>query len=495
MKFFYRSLKLLQEEWMRIKYIFLYVALALLLSGISGAASAATYPEVMFVLDASGSMWGRVNDTPKIEIAREVMGKIIPSLPEEVTVGLAAYGHRRKNDCADIEIVIEPGSNDRDGLLNIVNTISPKGMTPIADSISMVVERLKGREAETTIILVSDGEETCHDDPCAVIRSLKKSGIHFILHVVGFDVTEKQKEQLQCFSEGAGGNYFAAADADSLLAALTMVTQEVTKKVEKAKVVKKKKTSRMGKLRITFPGEGKSIRAFTLTRASDGKVVKTVENPKNDSIHPLLAGDYNLMAGFANPNYKPNTDVSFGTWTITGGEETTCSLGTIAFNVADGLKSMPVDSITVTEIHTKTPSITLKCDSNDYYLFKSKPVIPGTYQVSLTYSRSKVPTILIDDLTVHAGKTAHVTIDSGITIVKPGETSVQAWSLLPDGGETAVIDVERRWDNQEPLWRIFAVPAGTYDLMMKLKGMDDSLPAGEQIEIRKGELLEFDTGF
>lgn len=479
---------------MRKIFSLVCVVAALLVFGIMPSASAAAYPEVMFVLDASGSMWGRVNDTTKIEIAREVMGKIVPSLPKEVKVGLTVYGHRKKGDCADIEVVVEPGSDDRQGLVDTVNAINPKGMTPIADSITMVAEKLKGNEAETTIILVSDGEETCHDDPCGVVKALKASGIHFILHVVGFDVTAEQKEQLQCLSDVAGGSYFGAEDADSLLAALTTVTQEVEEKVEKAKVTTKKKVSRLGKLRITFPGEGKSIGAFTIIRASDGKVVKTVENPKNDSAHPLLAGDYQIVAGFANTNYRPNTDVPFGTWTVVGGEVAECALGTIAFNVADDLKSMPVESITVAEKETGTPSITLESGDNDYYIFKSKPVIPGTYTVSLTYCRSKAPTTLVDALAVKAGETAYVTIDAGIKLMKPAETSVQAWALSPAGGETPIVDVERRWDNQEPLWRVFAVPAGTYDLMMTLKGMDEPLPVGEEIEIKQGELLEFDTG-
>ncbi|MFZ7112281.1 MAG: vWA domain-containing protein [Desulfatiglandales bacterium] len=476
------------------KCVLMCLAAALLVFGFTLTASAATYPEVMFLLDASGSMWGRAKGKTKIEIAREVMGRIVPSLPAEVKVGLTVYGHRKKGDCSDIEVVVEPGSDDRMRVVDTVNAINPKGMTPIADSITMVVDKLKGREAETTIILVSDGEETCHDDPCGVVKALKESGIRFILHVVGFDVTAGQRAQLQCLSDAAGGTYFDAGDADSLLAALTTVTREVEEKVEKARVTTKKEVSRLGRLHITFPGEGKSIRAFTIIRAGDGKVVKTVEDPKNDSTHPLLAGDYQIVAGFANPNYKPNTDVPLGTWSVVGGEVAQCALGTVAFNVADGLKSMPVNSITLEEKNTGTPSITLECGKNDYYLFKPKPVVPGTYTVSLNYHQSKGPTILVDDLEVEAGSTAYVTVDSGITLVQPAEASVEAWALFSAGRDTPIIDVTRRWDNQEPLWRVFAVPAGTYNLMIKLKGMDEPLPAGEGIEIKQGELVKFDAG-
>lgn len=476
------------------KWALMCIAAIILVFSIIPSAFAATYPEVMFVLDASGSMWGRVHNTAKIQIARKVMGEIVPALPKEVKVGLTLYGHRRKGDCNDIEIVIEPGSDDRQRLLDKVNSISPKGMTPIADSITMVVDKLKGCESETTIILISDGEETCQDNPCGVVKALKESGIKFILHVVGFDVTEDQREQLHCLSDAAEGNYFGAGDADSLLAALTTVTQEVKKKVEKAKVTTKKSVSRLGKLHITFPGERKSISEFKIIRVRDGKVVKTVEDPKNDSTHPLLAGDYKLVAGFANPNYRPSTEVPFGTWSVAGGEVAECALGTVAFNVADGLKSMPVSVITISEKETGTPTIALECRNNDYYLFKSKPVIPGVYSVSITYYQSKGPTTLVNDLEVKAGLTAYVSINSGITIIRPKESAVTAWALSPTDEEKPLISVKRRWDNEEPLWRVFAVPPGIYDLSLRLKGMDEPLSIGEGIQIKKGELLEFDAG-
>ena len=68
---------------------------ALVLAAPAQAAS------VLFVLDASGSMWGQVDGEHKIEIARRVLGGLIDDLPPEIEVGLEAYGHNRKDDCAD----------------------------------------------------------------------------------------------------------------------------------------------------------------------------------------------------------------------------------------------------------------------------------------------------------------------------------------------------------------------------------------------------------
>jgi Ca-activated chloride channel family protein len=87
-------------------------------------------------------MWGEIDGQKKIEDAREVMARVVPALPPEVAIGLAAYGHRRKGDCADIEMLSPLGSTDKEGLLAKVNALSPKGKTPLADSIKMVVDTL-----------------------------------------------------------------------------------------------------------------------------------------------------------------------------------------------------------------------------------------------------------------------------------------------------------------------------------------------------------------
>ena len=159
-------------------------------------AGKAVYPEMMFILDASGSMWGKIGAETKIEAARRVMKEAIPALPEEVKVGLTAYGHNRKGDCNDIEVLVPVGSGDRNDLLTKVEAIKPKGKTPIAGSLRKVTDLLKNKEEETTVVLVSDGEETCDDDPCGAVKKLKESGLNFVLHVVGYGVNAQQKEQL-----------------------------------------------------------------------------------------------------------------------------------------------------------------------------------------------------------------------------------------------------------------------------------------------------------
>jgi Ca-activated chloride channel family protein len=186
--------------------------------GLSAATESAG--DLVFILDASGSMWGQVQREPKIAVARRVLQKALAGVPAETAVGLVAYGHRSKEDCADIEVIAAPGALPRAGLAEKIEGLQPKGKTPITAAVTQVFEQLRTRERPATVVLVSDGLETCGGDPCAAVRAAREAGGRFVLHVVGFDVGEVEVAQLECMAQAGGGLYLPAADADQLGAAL-----------------------------------------------------------------------------------------------------------------------------------------------------------------------------------------------------------------------------------------------------------------------------------
>lgn len=189
----------------------------------TGAAQAKS---VLFVLDASGSMWGRVDGEPKIDVARRVLGGLVRDLPADVSVGLQAYGHTRKDDCNDIEILAPLGSS-RSEVVQAIQEITPRGMTPLTEAIRKASEALKTEEGASNIVVVSDGRETCGGDPCAAAAAARKAGHNLRVHVVGFDVGEEEAAELQCIAENGGGKYFGARNAAELVAAFAEVKKTV----------------------------------------------------------------------------------------------------------------------------------------------------------------------------------------------------------------------------------------------------------------------------
>lgn len=178
-------------------------------------------PKTMLVLDASGSMWGQIGGKPKIAIAREAVDTMLDGW-NGGDIGLMAYGHRRKGDCADIEVLQPVAKADAAAIRRQVGAIDPKGMTPITASVRMAAGQLRHTEQKATVILVSDGEETCNADPCALGKELEAVGVDFTAHVVGFDIEKGSKahRQLQCLAASTGGRYIEARNAAELHEAL-----------------------------------------------------------------------------------------------------------------------------------------------------------------------------------------------------------------------------------------------------------------------------------
>ncbi|MCB1678268.1 MAG: VWA domain-containing protein [Halioglobus sp.] len=178
--------------------------------------------DVILVLDASGSMWGQIEGVNKIVIARDVVEGLVRSLPGNQRLGLVAYGHRKKGDCSDIQTLAEVGA-DRSGLIEQIRGVTPVGMTPLSGSVEHAAEELNYKENAATVILVSDGLETCDADPCALAQLLEEKGLDFTVHVIGFDVTEQERRGLACIARETGGEFLAADNADELTAALSQV--------------------------------------------------------------------------------------------------------------------------------------------------------------------------------------------------------------------------------------------------------------------------------
>ncbi|MEJ6398678.1 vWA domain-containing protein [Yoonia sp. 208BN28-4] len=201
-----------------------------LLTGVSLATGAVAQdrPNTILVMDGSGSMWGQIDGVAKITIAQDVVGDLLQTFPDDQGLGLTVYGHRERGNCTDIETVVAPAPGTRDAIIDAVNGIKPLGKTPMTDAIIAAAEALRYTEDSATVILVSDGVETCNPDPCAAARLLEEAGIDFTAHVIGFDVGSDADAlaQMQCIADETGGDFLTADNAIELTDALTAVVED-----------------------------------------------------------------------------------------------------------------------------------------------------------------------------------------------------------------------------------------------------------------------------
>jgi len=191
---------------------------------------------IEYILDASGSMSETLSDgSPKIEVAQRVLTEHMRSFRPETNIGLRAYGHRlpyqqTEESCQDIELIAPPEKGQMERIVTWLQDFTVQGMTPLAASLELAKEDfIYDASRINSIVMLSDGIETCGGDPCQLVEDLKAEGINFTIHVIGLDVDDPTRQQLTCIAEAGGGTYHDARSQQELSGALGVVKADVTR--------------------------------------------------------------------------------------------------------------------------------------------------------------------------------------------------------------------------------------------------------------------------
>ena len=198
---------------------------------------------ILFILDASGSMNQQIEGKRKIDIAKEILGPLVEDLPQEVKTGLMVYGHAgSQKGCKNIELIAPLQTNNQATIKEKLASIKAQGKTPIASALEKGAEVIKASKGDKTVVLISDGEETCGGDPVKTAQAIKKElGVRVVIHVIGFDVKGKGQKQLSSIASAGGGNYYPADSVQQLKESLVKIKQEVAEKA-----IKKRKEFKAG---------------------------------------------------------------------------------------------------------------------------------------------------------------------------------------------------------------------------------------------------------
>ena len=190
---------------------------------------------MVLVLDASGSMREPHGDgRSRFRAAVGALREVVAALPDELEVGLRVYGARIDDgpgSCQDSELTVPVGPVDKPALRRALGDARPLGNTPIAVSLREAAEDL-GEEGARSIVLVSDGEESCGGDPCRVARDLTQDGLDLHVDVVGFQVDASARNQLTCVAQAGRGTFYDAPDADALASQLGRLSSRAARAYE-----------------------------------------------------------------------------------------------------------------------------------------------------------------------------------------------------------------------------------------------------------------------
>ena len=196
---------------------------------VVSSAQAETY--VQLILDASGSMYNKLDDGRyRIVAAKDVLQEFVEGLPDKnLNVGLRIYGSEvdSKDDgsCQDSKLLVPMQGLDRDALTETIRSTRAKGSTPIAYSLEQAARDFPANVKQCLIVLVTDGEEVCGGSVSESAAKLEAIGCNVDLRIIGFDLTD------EAIASFAGiGTFENARDARQLGAALDRAVVDVVEK-------------------------------------------------------------------------------------------------------------------------------------------------------------------------------------------------------------------------------------------------------------------------
>ncbi len=181
---------------------------------------------ILFLFDASQSMFGSWESNTKFEIAKKLMEDIADSLHmiPNVETALRVYGHTKKfppQDCDDTRLEVPFAKANGYRLKEKLGQIKPSGTTPIARSLEECGKDFPEGQARNIIILITDGIEECDGDPCAVSAVLQKKGIFLKPFIIGLNMSADLQKQFDCV-----GTFYDAATENSFTTIMNVVISQ-----------------------------------------------------------------------------------------------------------------------------------------------------------------------------------------------------------------------------------------------------------------------------
>ncbi|GIW00691.1 VWA domain-containing protein [Roseiflexus sp.] len=257
---------------------------------------------IQLVFDASGSMAQRIGNETKIQAAQRAMERIIDTLPEspDLNVGFRVFGHegdsseaQKARSCQSTALLVPVQGVNKDLLRQQAGAWKPAGWTPISLALQKAGEDLQpGENVRNVIIMVTDGEETCGGDPCAVAKALAESQAEVRIDVVGFGLTPDVAKTVRCVAENSGGVYTDAQNGDALVQTLEELIAATIRR------------STLRFVPVGIGGKPEEVSLTGLTNAQGEDVLTTVQLPwmarfAREHIVELPPGEYRFTISYS----------------------------------------------------------------------------------------------------------------------------------------------------------------------------------------------------
>lgn len=193
-----------------LRWVFMII-LACCLQGSARSAQAQATQEkparILFLLDASGSMgqmWGKKET--RFEAASRIIVSIMDSIyavNNEVSFAVRVFGAQypaAEKNCYDSKLEVPFNYQNRAQVQARLHYLHPRGFSPIAWSLQQTAENdfTQSDQYAYSIILITDGGESCGGDICATVKNLLSKKISFRPYILSLIHYASPSDQYDC---------------------------------------------------------------------------------------------------------------------------------------------------------------------------------------------------------------------------------------------------------------------------------------------------------
>ncbi len=173
---------------------------------------------ILLLVDGSGSMNALLAGGVKVDLLKKTLKDLaIQPFPADTQrfLGLRVFGATaaiEEKDCQDTQILSPIKPIEASPWASSVDKLGAKGSSPLAYAMDQTAEDFPNasEDSDNLLIVVTDGGDTCQQDPCDVALKLHQSAKKIIIHLIGFDLDSRAQTQLTCIPKSADGQFYLA---------------------------------------------------------------------------------------------------------------------------------------------------------------------------------------------------------------------------------------------------------------------------------------------
>jgi Ca-activated chloride channel family protein len=165
----------------------------------------------------------KVTGVSKYLLARRILDDLVKKLPDGTDFALRVFSAHAGGaaSCSDSELLVPPGPLNRAATVAKIDALTPRGETPLVRNLLLAAGDVKTKP-NATIVVVTDGEESCNGDVAHAAEKLRALNVHTVAHIIGFDISNpKTRAAWSSVSTKTGGKYFDTHSAGTLADALS----------------------------------------------------------------------------------------------------------------------------------------------------------------------------------------------------------------------------------------------------------------------------------